>query len=73
MADKGPGLEHGSHCLMKRYEALPSEDREWWPPGFSSRPDLCSCGAHPNAEALRPEHAGDRHELENYLALFNRG
>jgi hypothetical protein len=58
---------HDAECLMRRYCSLPFDDREYWPEGFSSRAQLCTCGLVPGAEALLPEHVADRRELEEWL------
>jgi hypothetical protein len=71
----GAGMDNEiprSDCLMTRYVRLPDGNREYWPDGFRSRYDLCSCGVNTNAEAARPERAADRHRLEEFLALFER-
>ncbi len=58
---------HDPGCLMRRYCSLPFDAREYWPEGFSSRPQLCTCGTVPDAEAVQPEHADDRREFEQWL------
>jgi hypothetical protein len=59
---------HDPDCLMRRYCSLPFETREYWPEGFSSRPQLCTCGIVPGSEAMQPEYADDRRELEEWLS-----
>jgi hypothetical protein len=58
---------HAADCMMRRYCQLPSDTREYWPEAFSSRPQLCTCGLVPDAEAVQPDYAEDRRELEEWL------
>lgn len=63
---------HPADCLMERYCALSDEDRQYWPDGFNSRPDLCTCGINAGAQAQQPEYADHRRELEDTLRIFER-
>jgi hypothetical protein len=72
MSGPRPPQHHLPDCLMTRYVALPSDDREYWPPAFESRPDLCTCGVYPRAKAALPEHEGDRRDLEEFLDRVER-
>jgi hypothetical protein len=46
---------HADDCLLRRYLALPEEDQDWFPSELGGVPDLCTCGANPGSNALRPE------------------
>jgi hypothetical protein len=56
---------HDPECLERRY--CEQQDHEYWPAGFSSRDDLCTCNRNPRAEAKRPENADRRQDLEDWL------
>ena len=58
---------HHPQCLERRFCELPDGQRKYWPGGFSSRADMCTCDQNPEAEAKRPERAADRRELEDFL------
>jgi len=63
---------HDPECLERRYIELSFEAREYWPDGFSSRDDLCTCDGNLNAEAKKPEHTRDRQDLEDRLGVLTR-
>lgn len=59
------GMEHLEDCLMIRY--LDQPDKEHWPSGFSGRYQLCTCPAHPDAEAKDAAFAQALAELREFL------
>jgi hypothetical protein len=63
---------HDPTCLELRYTELPFEAREYWPEGFSSRRELCTCDENPGSEAKKPEHAEHRKDLEKWLDIEER-
>lgn len=64
--------DHPPDCLLTRYCALSDDDRAYWPDGFSSRPELCTCGINAGAQGQQPEYADHRRELEDMLRILER-
>ncbi|AWG64783.1 hypothetical protein DDT46_13920 [Mycobacteroides abscessus] len=61
---------HAIDCLKIRYCDLPSEAREYWPPDFTGREDMCTCDANPEAAAKQPELAETVIELRDYIKTY---
>lgn len=63
---------HIDTCYTVRYVRLSADAREYWPPAFSDREDLCSCGTNPDARMVKPEYAEQRAEFEDALEELER-
>jgi NAD(P)H-flavin reductase len=63
---------HTDTCYTVRYGRLSTDAREYWPPAFGGREDLCSCGANPDARMVKREYAEDRAEFEDELEALER-
>ncbi len=62
---------HVDTCNTVRYGRLSADAREYWPPAFGDREDLCSCGDNPDTDD-QAEYAEDRAEFEEALEELER-